>query len=43
MHNSINLNYKKNLSTESIKKNSSLNNEFKEWLCGLIDGPFLHK
>lgn len=38
MHNNINLNYKKNFSTEYIKKNSSLNNEFKEWLCGLIDG-----
>jgi len=37
LQNNINLNYKKNFSTE-LKKNSSLNNEFKEWLCGLIDG-----
>jgi len=37
MHNNINLKYKKKLST-GFKNNSCLSNEFKEWLCGLIDG-----
>jgi len=41
-HSNINLNYKKNFSTEFKQKNS-LNNEFKEWLCGLIDGVTKHR